>query len=191
MVGFARSLIIVMIAVVSLIVFFNAAFFFPWYLTMVETGFATAQMIATDNYLSYDNYTSTVDGLREAPIFCKVENPLEHIDIEAWHIDENKLKIRTAIEPLTYLTQEQALEEYYWEANEDRKPYTQMGNMVLITVKASYPFQMQLFGSPLRLTELPLTFSMTTTTTKHYKDLEYTYVMNPSHTVDEDLFAGW
>ena len=183
MAGFGRAVVIALLAVSSLMLFLNIAFFFPWYFTLVEKGFAISQMIATDNYLRSDYYNDIMYEFQyELPIFC--EYP-DDITIEAWHIDEG----RTAIESET---PGRKPEDYYGEAY---TPYVQMGCPVRISLSASYPLRMMLFGRDIHellplLPNITASFNLTTTTTKHYKDLEYTYTEapDPSTWVDDDHF---
>jgi hypothetical protein len=189
MVGFARTVLVVLIAAVSIVLFMNLAFFFPWYLSMVESGFAVSQMVATDNYLKNDNYERMMEKLTTLPIFRERQSSIK---ITAVHDNGGGAD---AIER-TYTHSP----EYYYGLDEDMKPYVQMGKPVLVTVSASYPLQISLFGKPLHelLQNLPdpeffdikTSFKMTTTTTKHYKDLPYTYVAEPGLEVDEKIFFG-
>jgi hypothetical protein len=183
MAGFGKAILIAMIAAVSLIILFNVAFFFPWYLTLVEKGFAISQFIATDNYLKQNYYQDIMTELGDYQLF---RARLDDVQIEAWH--DNGAG-GTAIEP-SYHT----LEEYY---NDDYpKPYVQMGHPVLVIVSASYPLQMELFGTPIHellptLSDIHVSFKMTTTTTKHYKDLPYEYLDEPGLEVYEEFFKDW
>ena len=190
MAGFGRAVLIAMIAVASLMVLFNLAFFFPWYLTMVETGFAVSQHIATDNYLRCEYYDSMMYDLGNYPIFDKRQDKIE---IKALHSDGFTNAIATVYgDP----------EDFY---DGSYRPYVQMGNPVLITVSAVYPFQMTLFGAPIQdliaargidpaLLDIPVSFSMTTTTTKHYKDLPYAYFVDDADDtlkVYDEFFNDW
>jgi len=182
MLAFGRAILITLIAGVSLLIFLNLAFFFPWYLTMVEAGFAVSQMIATENYLTKDHYDDIKTRLQSCPIFSVLPDDVE---IEAKHYNG-----KPAIE-YTY----NSLENYYAIADSDAckdeftgKPYVQMGNPVRVTIYASYPFQMTLFGNPITLTPIDLTFSMTTTTTKHYKDLDYDFIGSPTIGWEDDIY---
>jgi len=177
MAGFLRAILIAILAMASMVIFFNMAYFFPWYLTMVETGFAVSQMIATDNYLTWHNYDSTVTNLRAAPIYNKVDE--SKIDIEAVHDNGDDAIERVYHSP----------DEYYYDIAP--KPYVQMGELVRVTVYASYPFQMTLFGEPLDLLDLDFSFSMNTTTTKHYKDLDYHYIMDTTIPFEFDDAFYW
>ena len=162
MAGFLKAVLIATIAVAVIVVFVNMAFFFPWYMEVIQTTFEISQLVSTDNYLAYDYYEDILNGLKEKPIFR--ERP-GSVTIEAWHENE-----RSAIEtggPMDV--------NAYYPLDEEHKPYVQMGNLVTITVSAAYPFRMQLFGRPVNAADIPISFSMTAVTTRHYKDLEYNY----------------
>ncbi|MCL1975340.1 MAG: hypothetical protein FWG61_04165 [Firmicutes bacterium] len=187
--GFLKAVLIAILTMVSIVILFNAAFFFPWYLTIVEKGFTVSQVIATNNYLPYNEYKDILKSLQDLPIF-RERNDAEELKIEATHLGGDIVG-KNAIE-IDY----HDLEHYYGLGNETDpreadKPYVQMGNPVLITIFARYPFQMTLFGNALPLADIPISFSMTTTTTKHYKDLEYEYIIDhsdPSLEIDDNFF---
>lgn len=169
--GFLRSILIAILAVTGIVLFFNLAFFFPWYLTLVEKGFEVSQMIASDNYLRKEYHDTILDDMDDLPVFC--DHP---ITIEANHIDED----RTAIAAVNGEP-----ETFYGMPD---KPYVQMGNLVEVKITADYPFRMKLFGEPLTLAPINISFNMTTTTTKHYKDLDYEYVIDSD---DSDIYANY
>jgi len=167
MAGFAKAILITILAAVSIMLLFNMAFFFPWYLEIIDTTFQVAQLIATDNYLTYDNYHTVYDELRGKPIF-RERAGADQLMIEAFH---EGYRTDSAIENSIH-----SLEYYYALDDENAKPYVQMGNLVTVTITANYPFRMQFLGEPITLNDFPVTFSMTTVTTKHYKDLDYDYI---------------
>lgn len=186
MVSFARAILISIIAVISLIFFLNLAFFVPWYLTMVETGFALSQMIATDNYLRKEYYDNTLRELQGRPIF---RERVGSIEIEAEHVNEGRTAIEAGLGG-------RLPADYYEQAD---KPYVQMGEPVRVTVSAAYPLQMKLFGQNIHtlipnLPDIEVSFSMNTTATRHYKDLYYDYTgaPDPSSWVDDLAYdADW
>ena len=165
MAGFLKAILISIIAASSMVVFMNAAYFFPWYMVIVETTSAVSQMIATDNYLTHDNFILIDEQLRNRPIF-RLRSAEDKLWIKAEHIDEG----RTAIEGYP----SQTLDFYYGQPDH-MKPYVQMGNFVEVTIHANYPFQMEIRGNPIVVADIPVTFTITTTTLKHYKDLPYVY----------------
>jgi len=189
--GFVRAIILVMVAVSSLVMFLNLAFFFPWYLTIVETGFTVSQMIATDNYLRFEYYDDVKEKLKDYPIFNMRQ---DEIEITAIHINEYRTAIENEeqfekheIDPLCY---------YKLDIYDTGKPYVQMGNPVEITVYAAFPLQMRLFGKDIRywfpdIPDITVAYTMTTTTTKHYKDLEYEYTGTNYYGSDDDEFIDW
>ena len=168
MAGFIKAILITILAAAAITMLFNLAFFFPWYMELIETTFHVSQMIATDNYLTWDNYDDLLNnpdhGLKNKPIFKERAGAVK---IEAVH-DNGKDAIErgSSHDVNTY---------YYHLAREEDKPYVQMGNLVTIEISANYPFRMQMFGNPVILSDIPVTFSMTTSTTHHYKDLPYDF----------------
>jgi len=180
MAGFAKAILITILAAASVILLFNMAFFFPWYLEVIETTFQVSQMIATDNYLTYDNYHHVYDNLREKPIF-RERAASDKLKIEAFHVGD---RTDSAIEEVKHSS------EYYYALNdENAKPYVQMGKLVTVTVTANYPFRMKMFGETIVLDDVPVVFSMTTVTTKHYKDLDYNY--GDYGEIDDDFEYDW
>jgi len=179
MAGFLKAILIATITVAAIIIFFNMAFFFPWYMEIIQTTFNISQRISTDNYLAYNYYEDFLNELRERPIFAE---RAATIRIEAIHVDE----ARTAIEADG---PHDVSGYYYYIDDASSKPYVQMGNLVTITVSANYPFRMQMFGRPINAADIPITFSMTTVTTRHYKDLEYDY--GPDGDTFEDYEIDW
>ena len=168
MAGFAKAILITILAAAAIILLFNLAFFFPWYMEIIQTTFQASQMIATDNYLTWENYDDLLNnaehGLKNKPIFKERAGAVK---IEAVHANG-----KDAIErggPHDVNT------DYYPLEREEDKPYVQMGNLVTIEISANYPFRMQMFGEPVVLSDIPITFSMTTSTTHHYKDLPYDF----------------
>jgi hypothetical protein len=201
--GLVRAIILVMVAVPSLVLFLNLAFFFPWYLTMVETGFTVSQTIASNNYLPCEEHDRMMDKLLEYPVFKK---RAQDIEIKAWHIDADKDAIEHTDTKKTYLCGKNLHDAsccYYGDptlgADEDDykgKPYVQMGHLVQITVTAAYPLQLTLFGKDihdfdgLNFPDIEVSFVMNTTTTKHYKDLYYPYT-DTGTTIDDNFFSDW
>lgn len=186
MAGFLKAVLIATLSVTSLVIFFNAAFFFPWYLTLVEKGFELSQIIATNNFLPASEYWDALEDLQERPIFNK--RP-DNIVIEAQHVDSNRENYRSAIE--NSRNSRDIVEYYNLPEDSTERPYVQMGNSIRITIKASYPFEMRLFQNTLDLSDIDISFSMMTTTTRHYKDLEYIYVedpYDPNISIDDNFF---
>ncbi|HOA97866.1 MAG TPA: hypothetical protein PKK29_08850, partial [Acetivibrio saccincola] len=56
--------------------------------------------------------------------------------------------------------------------SENQKPYRQRGKPVTVEIRAVYPLSITLWGKEYER-ELPVSFSITTTGLKHYKDLDY------------------
>ncbi len=164
MVGFAKGILVTIISSVALVLFLNISFFFPWYMTIVETTFELSQMIASDNYLTFDNYNGVYSNLKERPIFKK-RNGDKQLKIEVTH-ENGKPAIDMSGNPASY---------YYDLMDENAKPYVQRGKRVSITIHAQYPLQMTLWGKEMKVADIPVEFSMNTTTLKHYKDLDFNY----------------
>jgi len=164
MAGFLKAILISVITVAAIIVFVNMAFFFPWYMEVIQTTFKISQIVSTDNYLARDYYEGFMDELAGKPIF---RDRAENVAIEAVHENgKNAIEESGPHDVDTF---------YYPISDEESKPYVQMGNLVTITVHATYPFRMKMFGRPVTAADIPVSFSMTTATTRHYKDLEYDY----------------
>jgi len=173
--GFLKAILISIITVAAIIVFVNMAFFFPWYMEIVQTTFKVSQIISTDNYLAYDCYEDILNELKEKPIFREMA---DDVIIEAIHQGGN-------MKPAIELSGPHDVSTYYYPmSDETAKPYVQMGNMVTVTISAVYPFRMEMFGKKVTAAPIPVSFRMTTTTTRHYKDLEYDYGWS-GHTIDE------
>jgi len=162
MAGFLKAVLVAIITVAAILVFMNMAFFFPWYMEIIQTTFEVSQMVSTENYVPYDYHEDTLRELRDKPIF---RERAAMTRIEAVHEDG-----RGAIEQYG----RRDVNDYYTLDLND-KPYDQMGKLVTVTVHASYPFRMKLFGKQLEAADIPVSFTMTTVTTRHYKDLEYNF----------------
>lgn len=162
MAGYAKGILIAVLASLAIMILVNFAFFFPWYITVIETAFEVAQVVSNENYLPYDTYYDIYDGLRDKPIF---RDKAEDISIEVTHLGEN----RSANEA-RYSSGDMGADWYYERSS---KPYVQRGNTVQVTVKATYPFKIQFAGREITASDLPIVFSIKTTTLKHYKDLDY------------------
>jgi len=162
--GFLKTILMAILTVAAILVFFNMAFFFPFYIEVIQTAFHVSQMISTENYLPYDQYQSILDGLRGRPIF---NDRAAGVQIEARHSNG-----KDAIERQGPYS---ASGHYYYLSDEWEKPYLQMGNLVTVTVRAVYPFRMQILGRQITAADIPITFNMTTVVTRHYKDLDYDY----------------
>jgi len=179
MAGFAKAILITILASAAIILLFNLAFFFPWYIEVIETTFQVSQMIATDNYLTYDNYETVYNNLKEKPIF-KERTGSKQLKIEAFHESgKDAIERESARDVNTY---------YYPLSKEEDKPYVQMGNLVTIEIHATYPFRMTIFGRSINSgkMDIPVTFRMTTSTTRHYKDLPYNYGVDGGYFDDYD-----
>ena len=176
MAGFGKAILISIMAVAAILVLFNMAFLFPWYMEIIETTFEVTQMIATDNYLTFENYTEVYETLKNKPIFCEMR---DSVKIEAFHADGRKSAIEAANPPGYDVN-------YYYDKEIDEKPYVQMGNLVTVYISATYPFRMEILGRSIVATEIPVTFSMTTSTTRHYKDLPYDYGISGDYFYDYD-----
>jgi len=156
--GYAKGILLAVIASLAIVILMNVAFFFPWYITLVETSFEVAQVVANENYLPYDTHEDICEELRNKPIFK--ENP-ESIEIEVTHSNGNN-----AIERYPGKT----ADDYY---DSSAKPYVQRGNVVKVTVRATYPFRMQFAGKDITAANITIPFTIETITLKHYKDLDY------------------
>lgn len=158
MAGYAKGILVVLIASIAIVILMNLAFFFPWYITLVETAFEVSNVVSNENYLPYDTYRDIYDGLKDKPIF---DDKPESVSIQAVHSNG-----RSAIEAYPGRN----VDEYY---DSYSKPYVQRGNKVKVVVKATYPFRMTFAGREVSAADIPIEFELSTTTLKHYKDLDY------------------
>lgn len=154
--GVAKSFLVAIVVAASIMVFTNLVFFFPWYMTLVIETFNLSQVAAGDNYIKQSYYDDALKRLKERPIYR--EHP-DQIEIEAVNEDNGRAVGNDD-------------ETVYANATELEKPYRQRGEPVTVTVRAVYPLSVRLWGEELR-TEIPVSFSLTSTGLKHYKDLEY------------------
>lgn len=160
--GIAKAILITIITTAMILVFINLAFFFPWYLTLVVETYNVSQVVAGDNYLKQSNYEDALEKLQERPIFRDKANDIE--------ITVVKKDMDIVIANNNAIGNDD--ETYYYDLPEADKPYQQRGKPLKVEIKAVYPFSITLWGKPLEL-EFPVSFSMSTTGLKHYKDLDY------------------
>ncbi|MFB9324446.1 hypothetical protein ACFFSY_00635 [Paenibacillus aurantiacus] len=156
--GIAKAVLITILTSVCIVFLTNMAFFFPWYLTLITETYGVTQVVAGDNYLKQSHYEDAMARLEERPIFRDKAS-----DIEITVKNEDGYDAIGSDD-----------ETYYENAAEIDKPYRQRGKTLEVEVKAVYPFTITLWGRKLER-ELPVTFSLTATGLKHYKDLEYYY----------------
>ena len=191
MVSIAKSILISILAMIVLILLMNIAFFFPWYLTVVDAAFAVSQMVATDNYLSYDNYELVRGMLVDKPVFEARSGDDELMFIVNFESDfgvEKSLIEEGETRPLSF---------YYGKDDEDEKIYVQRGNIVRVTIHAQYPIRVGFMdneadeGGNRPLADIPIDFSMTTTTLRLCKDLPYEGYFEPEdYESDDDPNGG-
>ena len=169
MVAIAKTILIAILAGVAFIIVLQVGFFFPFYMSMIVETFNMANIAANDNYIKVGYYKDALDNLHHRPMFNKFNSGDPHLAIiEAIHEDDGK----SAIEPSP------GHPETYYNAVDGPtvsgvlKPYRQRGSAITITVKAWYPLRMTLWGRNVAPVDIPVTFSMTTTTLKYYKDLD-------------------
>ncbi len=160
--GVAKAILITIITTAMILVFINLAFFFPWYLTLVVETYNVSQVVAGDNYLKQSNYEDALERLQERPIFRDKADDIEITvvkqDMDIVISDDNAIGNDD--------------ETDYYDLPEADKPYQQRGKSLKVEIKAVYPFSITLWGKPVER-EMPVSFSMTTTGLKHYKDLDY------------------
>jgi len=173
MVAVAKTILIAILAGVAFIIVLQVAYFFPFYMTMVVEAFNMANIAANDNYIKVEYYEDALDKLRDRPMFNKFNSTDPHLaQIIARHIDEYDRDDGDAIEPSP------GHPETYYNAVDGpivsgvTKPYRQRGNAIKVTVNAWYPLRMTLWGREVTPVDIPVSFSMTTTTLKYYKDLD-------------------
>ncbi|MDH6426086.1 MULTISPECIES: hypothetical protein [unclassified Paenibacillus] len=155
--GIAKAVLLTILTSVTILLFVNLAFFFPWYLTLVTETYSVSQIVAGDNYLKESYYEDAMERLQERPIY---RDKADDIVITVTNADHDNA-IGNDDET-----------SYYDEGNEWNKPYRQRGEPLTVEIKAVYPFSITLWGKKLEH-EIPVHFSMSTTGLKHYKDLDY------------------
>lgn len=153
---FAKSILVSILAAICVLLFSNLVYFFPWYMTLVVETFNVSQVVASDNYLKQTYHDDALDRLRERPIFAQ---KADQIQIEAENEDGNSV-----------VGYDDAA--YYEDLPENDKPYRQRGEPVKVTIHAVYPLHIELWGERYEQ-EIPVSFSLTATGLKHYKDLGY------------------
>ncbi|NGM82822.1 hypothetical protein G5B47_10395 [Paenibacillus sp. 7124] len=154
--GVAKAVLGVILSSVAILLLLNLAFFFPWYMTLISETYNVAQVVAGDNYMKELYYEDAMNRLRERPIFRDKEDKIE--------ISVTNADGRSAIGDDD--------ETIYYDRPESDKPYLQRGEPLEVEIKAVYPFTVTLWGEKLER-ELPVSFKLSTTGLKHYKDLNY------------------
>ena len=149
MAGFAKAILASIIVAIIVLMLTNFIFFFPWYLTLIYETFNLSQTAANDNYVKQVYYDATLDRLKDTPVFSDKANEIEIIA----PVGNNN---------------ETIYEDYPdWE-----KPYKQRGQPINVEINAVYPFRITVAGKKIER-DLPVSFSLTVTGLKYYKDLEY------------------
>lgn len=154
--GVAKAVVAVILSSAAILVLLNLAFFFPWYMTLINETYNVSQIVAGDNYMKQMHYEDAMDRLKERPIF---RDKQDKIKIEIMNADN-----REAVGSNN--------EADYFNVDESQKPYLQRGEPLTVKISAVYPFTVTLWGKKFEQ-ELPVSFSMSTTGLKHYKDLDY------------------
>ena len=154
--GVAKAVLGVILSSVAILLLLNLAFFFPWYLTLITETYNVSQIVAGDNYMKETYYEDALERLQERPIFRDKEDKIEILVTNA----DGRSAIGDDDETI------------YYDSAEFDKPYLQRGEELKVEIKAVYPFTITLWGEKLER-ELPVSFSMSTTGLKHYKDLDY------------------
>lgn len=152
--GIVKSIIWSILAAIIVLAFVSMAYFLPWYMTLIVETFNLSQVAATDNYVSRDAYDTTLERIKDMPIFNQEADKIEIIVAQ----DEGDTT-STALEPTGGIT-------------ESNKPYRQRGEPITVTISAQYPLQVRVWGKRIKKL-IPVSFKITTVGLKHYKDLEY------------------
>ena len=156
MAGIAKSILIAIIVSIGLMLFTNFIFFFSWYSTLILETFNLSQVASGDNYIKQTYYDDALKSLRERPIF---RDRADQIVIEAFNSSK-------------YTAIGNDDEKVYESASEQDKPYRQRGKPIKIKIEAEYPLSITLWGKKYEQV-IPVSFSLTATGLKHYKDLEF------------------
>lgn len=159
--AFAKSILVSILVTVCILLFTNLIYFFPWYMTLVIETFNVSQVAASDNYLKQTYHDDALERLRERPIYRQKADDVEII-----------AKNEDGGDAIGY---DDA--SYYEDLSEYEKPYKQRGKPVKVTIEAVYPLSIELWGKKYER-EIPVSFSLTATGLKHYKDLQYYEYLN-------------
>ncbi|MDQ2085697.1 hypothetical protein RBH29_04515 [Herbivorax sp. ANBcel31] len=154
--GIAKALLTTILVTICMLLFTNLIFFFPWYMTLIIETFNISQVAASDNYIKQSYYDDAMERLSDRPIFRENAGAIEI----------------TAINESGTSAIGNDNETYYEELSENQKPYRQRGTPITVEISAVYPLTITLWGEEYER-ELPVSFSITTTGLKHYKDLDY------------------
>ncbi|MCL2633125.1 MAG: DUF4320 family protein [Oscillospiraceae bacterium] len=157
MVGVLKAVLIAIVSVIVLILIMQLAFFFPFYMTVVIETAKLANIAATDNYLKVSYLADSEMLLRERPIFNNTE-----FEITVTNADG-----RNAVGFDNSLIYEE--DEYLAD---NFKPYLQRGEPITVTMTAEYPIEVILWGRPLPLRPVEVSYSVTTIGLRYYKDLD-------------------
>ncbi|WP_410771619.1 hypothetical protein [Fontibacillus sp. BL9] len=160
--GIAKAVLISIIVTISFMIFTNFIYFFPWYTTLIVETFNVTQQVASDNYLQKDYKDRVLKKLKDRPIY---RDKADEIEIFA-------KKKKDDLNEHSAEGGDASLYENLPPEREDEKPYRQRGKPVTVTIKATYPLSVTLWGEKYEK-DIDLSFSLTTTGLKHYKDLEY------------------
>ncbi len=161
MAGFAKAILISVLVAVVFFLFMNMIFFFPWYMSLIYETFNLSQIAAADNYLKNMNVDAAMNRLKSKPIFSDPA-VIGLIEIEA----ENSYGT-------TAIGEDNTDEAYVASgADDSSKPYRQRGEKITVRIKAGYPFRVKLANADVELV-LPVSFQLSTTGLKYYKDLPY------------------
>ncbi|MCR2803404.1 hypothetical protein [Paenibacillus soyae] len=160
--GIAKAALITILSSIIIVLLTNMAFFFPWYLTLVSETYYVSQVAATDNYVSRATYEDIKDSLEERPIFKKRKD-----DIKIWvHKSTNYSFSGDSAIPVI---DDSDYSDYAYDSD---KPYRQRGEPIHVKIAAVYPLSVKLWGKEYSR-DIPVSFEITTTGLKHYKDLPY------------------
>lgn len=154
--GLAKGVLVTILVSISMLLFVNFVYFFPWYATLVTEAYHLSQAAANDNYLKQSYYDDALDRLRDRPIFRDKR-------------DKIAIKVSNADNRSAVGGDDETLYESYAEWD---KPYRQRGEPVTVTIEAVYPLSVTLWGKKYER-EVPVSFTIKTTGLKHYKDLEW------------------
>lgn len=152
--GIAKGLLIAILVSITIMLLTNMAFFFPWYTTLIVETFSVTQAVSTDNYLKESYYDEALSRLENRPIYRERTGQIE---IEV--LNSDGMDAIGNDDPETYY-------DYYTYS----KPYRQRGEPLTITIKASYPLEIKLWGKTYSQ-DIDIDYSMETTGLRYCKDL--------------------
>ena len=185
-----KAVLVAIIASAALFLLTHLAFFFPFYITVVVETFNLANVAANDNYVKYEHWKSSLDGLLASPMISKAQEWEEWSDgfvsievIKGTPFGANGVRCENLCAAGMSCKGDCAIganvtsgySDFYYDLEgwgENARPYRQRGYPVTVTVRAVYPFEIAMWDWRIR-DFVHVSYSITTIGLKYYKDLDY------------------